>query len=77
MTVQLAVVAGARVIGTASESGDAYLRELGAEPLTCGVGVLERICAIAPDRIDVAVDTVGTDEAIDTSVTQSPAVVFE
>ena len=68
MAVQLAVAAGARVIGTASESGHAYLRELGAEPVTYGEGLLERIRAIAPDGIDVAVDTVGTDEAIDTSV---------
>jgi NADPH2:quinone reductase len=68
MAVQLAVAAGARVIGTASESGHAYLRKLGAEPVTYGDGLLERIKAIAPDGIDVAVDTVGTDEAIDTSV---------
>jgi NADPH:quinone reductase-like Zn-dependent oxidoreductase len=68
MAVQLAVAAGARVIGTASESGHAYLRELGAEPVTYGEGLLERIRAIAPDGIDVAVDTVGTDEAIDGSV---------
>jgi NADPH:quinone reductase len=68
MAVQLAVAAGARVIGTASESGHAYLRELGAEPVTYGEGLLERIRAVAPDGIDAAVDTVGTDEAIDTSV---------
>jgi NADPH2:quinone reductase len=68
MAVQVAVAAGASVIGTASESGHAYLRELGAEPVTYGEGLLERIRTIAPDGIDVAVDTVGTDEAIDTSV---------
>ena len=68
MAVQLAVLAGARVIGTASESGHACLRELGAEPVTYGDGLLERIRAIAPNGVDVAVDTVGTDEAIDTSV---------
>jgi hypothetical protein len=33
MAVQLAVGAGARVIGTASESGHTYLRELDAEPV--------------------------------------------
>ena len=33
MAVQLAADLGARVIGTASESGHAYLRQLGAEPV--------------------------------------------
>jgi NADPH2:quinone reductase len=56
------------VIATASESGHAYLRELGAEPLTYGQGLLERIRAIAPDGVDAALDAVGTEEAVDTSV---------
>jgi len=68
MAVQLAVAAGARAIGTASQSGHAYLRELGAEPVSYGEGLLERIQAIAPDGIDAAVDTVGSDEAVNTSV---------
>ena len=68
MTVQLAVNTGARVIGTASEDGHAYLRELGAEPVTYGEGLVERIRALAPQGVDAAIDTVGTDEAIDTSV---------
>ena len=68
MAVQLAVADGARVIGTAAESGHAYLRQLGAEPVTYGDGLLERIRALAPDGVDAAVDTVGTEEAIDVSV---------
>ena len=68
LAVQLAVAAGARVIATASESRHPYLRELGAEPLTYGDGLLERIRALAPDGVDAAIDTVGTDEALDTSV---------
>jgi NADPH:quinone reductase-like Zn-dependent oxidoreductase len=68
MAVQLAVASGARVIATASESGHDYLRGLGAEPVVYGDGLLERIRAVAPDGVDAAVDTVGTDEAIDTSV---------
>jgi NADPH2:quinone reductase len=68
MAVQLAVAAGARAIGTASESGHAYLRELGAEPVAYGAGLLERIRAIAPDGTDAAIDTVGTDEALDVSI---------
>jgi NADPH:quinone reductase len=68
MAVQLAVRDGARVIGTASESSHAYLRELGAEPVTYGAGLLERIRALARDGIDAAIDAVGSDEAIDTSL---------
>jgi NADPH:quinone reductase-like Zn-dependent oxidoreductase len=68
MAVQLAVGMGARVIGTARESGHAYLRELGAEPVVYGPGLVERIRALAPGGVDAAIDTVGTDEAVDVSV---------
>ena len=68
MAVQLAVADGARVIATAGPSGHAYLRQLGAEPVVYGDGLLERITALAPDGVDAAVDTVGTDEAIDVSL---------
>jgi NADPH2:quinone reductase len=62
------VDAGARVIGTASESGHALLREFGAEPVTYGTGLADRVRALAPGGIDAAVDTVGGDEALDTSL---------
>jgi NADPH:quinone reductase len=68
MVVQLAIAAGARVIGTASESSHADLRKLGAEPVAYGSGLAERIRAVAPQGTDVAIDTVGTDEAIGTSL---------
>jgi NADPH:quinone reductase len=68
MAVQLAVAAGARVIGTASESGHAVVREFGAEPVTYGAGLEERVRALAPGGVDAAVDTAGGDEALDTSL---------
>ena len=68
MAVQLAVADGARVIGTASEAGHAHLRQLGAEPVAYGDGLLDRLRALAPGGVDAAIDTVGTDEAIDVSV---------
>jgi NADPH:quinone reductase-like Zn-dependent oxidoreductase len=68
MTVQLARNAGARVIATGRESGHAYLRELGAEPVAYGNGLIERIRAVAPDGADAAIDAAGTDEAIDASI---------
>lgn len=68
MAVQIAVDGGARVIATASRGQHDYLRSLGAEPVTYGEGLLERIRALAPHGVDAAVDTVGTDEAVDTSL---------
>ena len=68
MAVQLAVDAGARVIATAGKSRHDYLRTLGAEPVAYGDGLIERIRALAPDGVDAAIDAVGTDEAIDTSI---------
>jgi NADPH:quinone reductase len=68
MAVQLAVIAGARVIGTTSESGHALLREFGAEPVTYGAGLEERVRALAPGGVDAAVDCAGGDEALDTSL---------
>jgi NADPH:quinone reductase len=68
MAVQLAVITGARVIATAGLASHPYLRELGAEPVVYGDGLTERITDLAPKGVDAAIDTVGSDEAIDTSV---------
>ena len=59
--VQLARLAGARVIGTGSASSAEALRALGAEPVTYGDGLLDRLRAVAPDGISAAVDLFGTD----------------
>jgi NADPH:quinone reductase-like Zn-dependent oxidoreductase len=66
IAVQLAVARGARVIATASPARHDQLREYGAEPVAYGPGLTDRIRAIGP--VDVALDLVGTDEALDTSV---------
>jgi len=68
MAVQLAADVGARVIGTASEGSHALLREFGAEPVAYGPGLEERVRALAPGGVDAAFDTVGGDEALDTSL---------
>lgn len=58
--VQLAVAEGARVIATASERNHDFLRGLGAEPVTYGEGLVERVRAIAPEGVDAAIDLFGT-----------------
>ena len=68
ITVQLAVQDGVRVIGTAGESNHDLLRSYGVTPVTYGPGLTDRVRALAPDGVDAAVDTVGTDEAVDTSL---------
>jgi NADPH:quinone reductase len=68
MAVQLAVLRGARVIGTASAARQDVVRGLGAEPVTYGDGLADRVRSLAPDGVDAAIDTVGTDEAIDVSL---------
>ena len=60
--VQLAVASGARVIGTASERNFEYLRSIGAEPVSYGDGLLERIKAIAPNGVDAVLDASGRGE---------------
>ncbi|MGW6054870.1 NADP-dependent oxidoreductase [Streptomyces sp. NPDC055189] len=59
--VQLAVVRGARVIGTASPANHDYLRSLGAEPVAYGEGLVDRVRALAPDGVDMALDVAGSD----------------
>ena len=58
--VQLAVVRGARVIGTSSAANHDYLRLLGAEPVTYGEGLAGRVRALAPGGVDVALDVAGS-----------------
>lgn len=65
---QLAIARGAAVIGTASERNHELLRSFGVTPVSYGPGLADRVREAAPDGITVALDTVGTDEALDVSV---------
>jgi NADPH:quinone reductase-like Zn-dependent oxidoreductase len=56
---QFARAAGVTVIGTASESNHEYLRSLGVVPTTYGPGLAERVAALTPNPVDVALDTAG------------------
>jgi NADPH2:quinone reductase len=66
--VQLARLRGARVIATAHPRNHDLARDLGVEPVAYGAGLLERVRSLAPDGVDVALDLVGTDEAMDVSL---------
>lgn len=58
--VQFAVHRGARVIGTGSPATHDYLRSLGAEPVAYGEGMSNRVRALAPDGVDLALDVAGS-----------------
>ena len=56
--VQLAKLAGATVLGTASESTFPFVRKLGAEPVAYGPGLAGRV-----QKITAAIDLFGTETA--------------
>jgi len=56
---QLALRAGARVIGTASRENHEFLRGLGVEPVDYAGDVVAEVRAIAPDGITAALDNHG------------------
>ncbi|MGW5331266.1 NADP-dependent oxidoreductase [Streptomyces bauhiniae] len=58
--VQLARIAGARVIGTGSPSSAEYLRSLGAEPVAYGPGLADRVRDLG-GTVTAALDLHGTD----------------
>ncbi|MFN3003448.1 NADP-dependent oxidoreductase [Mycolicibacterium wolinskyi] len=59
--VQLARIAGARVLGTGSASSAESLRALGAEPVAYGDGLVERVRAMAPAGVTAAIDLHGVE----------------
>lgn len=68
VVVQLALLRGATVVATGGPANQEHLRRLGAVPVVYGPGLLHRVRDAAPGGVDVAIDCIGTDEAVDTSV---------
>lgn len=66
--LQQAALMGIRVVGTAGEHSFEVVRSFGGVPVTYGDGLLERLREAAPDGYAAALDAVGTDEALDTSL---------
>ena len=61
LAVQLARLAGATVIGLASESNHRWLRDHGVIPVSYGGGVADRIREASSGRVDAFIDTFGAD----------------
>jgi NADPH:quinone reductase-like Zn-dependent oxidoreductase len=59
IAVQLAVNAGATVIGLASDRNHQWLKDHGAVPVTYGDGVEDRVRAASGGKVDAFVDTFG------------------
>jgi len=68
VVVQMAQAQGLRVIASAGESNQDYLRELGAVPVVYGDGVADRVRAAAGGAVDGVYDVAGktpVDELVD------------
>jgi NADPH:quinone reductase-like Zn-dependent oxidoreductase len=59
VAAQMADARGARVIASASEANQDYLREIGAVPVRYGEGVAGRVRAAAGGRVDAVLDVAG------------------
>ena len=66
--LQQARLIGAHVIGTASEKNFGMITRFGGIPVQYGPGLEDRIRQAAPGGVVAALDTAGTDEAIDVSL---------
>jgi NADPH:quinone reductase len=66
--LQQARLLGATVIGTAAPENFAAVRRYGGIPVEYGPGLEARVRAVASSEVTVALDTVGSDEAIDVSL---------
>jgi NADPH:quinone reductase-like Zn-dependent oxidoreductase len=59
LATQLAVLAGAAVVATASKENHAFLTSIGAIPVEYGKGLADRIRTIVPDGVDAFIDAHG------------------
>lgn len=76
VAVQMAIARGVRVLASAGEANQDYLREIGATPVRYGEGVADRVRAAAGGSVDAVFDVAGK-TAVDvlTSLVAEPAQV--
>lgn len=70
--LQQARLLGVRIVGTASESNFELVRRFGGIPVAYGGGLEERLRELSSDGYAAALDTVGTDEAVEASLALIP-----
>ncbi|HSC53281.1 MAG TPA: NADP-dependent oxidoreductase [Phnomibacter sp.] len=68
ITIQMAKQKGIEVVATASAKNQDYLKGLGATPVVYGDGLIERIQAVHPTKLDASVDMIGNEEATQASL---------
>jgi len=66
--LQQARLLGADVVGTASTDDFDHVRHYGGIPVEYGPGLEDRVREAAPKGVTAALDTVGSDEAVDVSL---------
>jgi NADPH:quinone reductase-like Zn-dependent oxidoreductase len=77
VAVQMAIARGARVIASASEANQDYLREIRAIPVLYGEGVAGRVRAAASGRVDAVLDVAGKTPVQElTSLVSEPSQVL-
>jgi len=77
VAVQMALARGARVIASASDASQDYLREIGALPVLYGEGVAGRVRAAAGGQVDAVFDVAGKTPVEDlTSLVSEPSQVL-
>jgi NADPH:quinone reductase-like Zn-dependent oxidoreductase len=59
VAAQMALARGARVIASAGQDNQDYLREIGVTPVLYGPGLVDRVRAVAGAKIDAVLDVAG------------------
>jgi NADPH:quinone reductase-like Zn-dependent oxidoreductase len=76
VVVQIALAMGAKVIASAGEANQGYLREIGATPVVYGDGVGDRVLAAAGGQVDAVFDVAGKTPITDlTALVATPSQV--
>ncbi len=76
VATQIAIAHGARVIASAGQGNQDYLREIGASPVLYGDGMVDRVRALAPAGVDAVFDVAGKSSIADlVSLVPTPSQV--